>query len=175
MQRRRLLAALAVLAWALPVRGDGGDSGGKRGVTLEIGRYDSNDETVVWLSYAADLSLAALGSGVDQAPLGPYVPTFERELAARRSMIKAWRELQAKEPKPFPYMEALTRIEDAGFLREYVWTVHWQRTWTQPPADLRIAAFYAWQRQELQGHEPRTGARVVITLAPESPASAASR
>lgn len=172
MQRRRVLAAMAALGAVVPARGDGD----RRGVTIEISPYDSSEESAVWLSYAADLSVNAISSdAVNQAPLGPYVPTLERELAARRSMIKVWRELQAKEHKPYPYMEALTGVEDAGFLREYVWTVHWRSTWKQTPDNLRIAEFYAWQREALKGHEPRTGARVLITVAPESPASAASR
>lgn len=174
MRRGRVLGATAalMLALAMPAAADGG----KRSVTIEIGTYDSSEESAIWLSYAASLSLAAIASGaLEQAPLGPFSPTFEQELAARRMMIKIWREQQGKDDKPFAYADALSRIEAAGFLPEYVWTVHWRSTWKQPPADLRIAEFYIWQRKELAGHEPRTGARVRITAAPESPASAASR
>lgn len=170
---RSVVGFIAVLALSHPVLGDEP----RKSTTIEI---DPNQEdSVAWLGYAADMAVWAIASGaVDKTPPGPLVPSFDVELNARRHMIVIWREMQQKEPKPSVYMDALSRIEAAGFLPEYVWTVHWRSSWKQQPAGLRIAEFYAWQRQELVGHQPRTGALVKIVLedakAPEPPASGAA-
>ena len=153
---------------------------GARSLVVEVGDYGDDQETVIWFSYAVGLANWAKESGaINSAPLGPLVPSFEGELAARRTLITIWREMQEKKPRTQAYMDALMRIEAAGYLREYVWTVHWRSSWKQPPAGLRIAEFYAWQREALVGHDPRTRSRVRVVAAPpeaaETAASAASR
>ncbi len=172
--RRQVLGWLATLGAAPTLASEASKS-----AAIEIGKYDSDIEGVVWLAYGVALANWASSSGeLERAPLGPYVPSFEGEVAARTMLIKIWHELLEKNPKPFAYMDALVRVEQAGFLREYVWTVHWRSSWKQQPADLRIAEFYAWQRKELVGHEPRTGSRVRIVPAEpktkDTPTSAAT-
>jgi hypothetical protein len=171
--RRWLLACLAALCLALPAWGD--DAG--KSTAIEIDSSDDPTESVVWLAYAVGLANWASQSGaLAQAPLGILEPSFEGEMTARRTLLVIWREMLQKAPKSSTYMDALMRIDAAGYLPEYVWTVHWRGSWKQPPAKLRIAEFYAWQRQELMGHVPRTGSRVRVVLTPPAaPASAASR
>ena len=181
MNRRGATAALAALAVltagaALPVRA----AGDEKTLTIELGKYEDDAEGAIWLAYALGLANWATSSGaLDAAPVGPLVPTFDGELAARSLLITIWRESQAsKAAKPSAYMDALLRVQDAGFLREYVWTVHWRSSWKDQPADLRLAAFYAWQRSALAGHQPQTRSQVRVVLgtpAAEPPASAASR
>lgn len=168
-----LVACLAASTLAFAARGDAP----RKTVAIEIHPFDDPQEGVIWLAYAVGLANWATESGaLQQAPLGLLQPSFDGELAARRSLLAIWRELSLKEPRSSAYMDALTRIDAAGYLPEYIWTVHWRGHWQQPPGGLRIAAFYAWQRQALAGHEPRTGSQVRVTLAvPAEPASAASR
>lgn len=161
------MAALALPALGATLR---------KGTSIEIdGRAD---DAALWLGYALGLSSWASASGaLEKAPLGRLTPTFEGELQARRTMIVIWREMLQKEPKSSAYLDAMARVDAAGFLPEYVWTVHWRSGWTGQPPDRRIAEFYAWQRQQLVGHAPHTGAwlRVIDADAPPAPASAASR
>jgi hypothetical protein len=170
--RRCLLIGLAAAWLAAPARAQAP----RKTVSVEIDRFDDAQEGAVWLAYGVSLAHWATQSGaVENAPVGVLEPSFDGELSARRALIAIWREILQKEPRTMAYMDALMRIEAAGFLREYVWTVHWRGSWKQPPAGLRIADFYAWHRRELAGHEARTGARVRVVLAPDAPASAASR
>jgi hypothetical protein len=47
-------------------------------------------------------------------------------------------------------------VEQAGFMREYVWHYLHQQAWKQIPASIRMEAFETWQRSNLAEHKPMT-------------------
>jgi len=114
----------------------------------------------MWLGYGTALAREA-GRSLNALPLGAYRPSFDAEVAARQSMVKIWRELNEKEPQRFAYMESLAAVEQAGFLREYVWHYHRLAEWP-PVADLRNEAFAGWRAEQLRDHRPQIGAGVLI-------------
>ena len=54
-----------------------------------------------------------------------------------------------------PYLDAVLRVLDDGFLAEYVTHYHGKRHWTLPDG-LRVDAFRDYRREHLQDHKPRT-------------------
>lgn len=137
----------------------------KKQIAVEIGSFSDSNETAAWIAYALALAAWAQNSGaIDRAAAGVFVPPFEGELAARRSQIQVWKELNEKERKVFAYMDEVTAVQAAGFLAEYIWTFHRQSTWVTEPDGLRLDAFEGWRSKSLAGHQARTGARLRISF-----------
>jgi hypothetical protein len=84
-----------------------------------------------------------------------YQYTYDEELDARESASKIWSELAAKEHFDDRYFADLGRIEDAGFMREYVWFCVPHPAWIKP-AGLREADFAAWLSSSLPSHVVET-------------------
>ncbi len=84
-----------------------------------------------------------------------YQYTYDEELDARESASKIWSELAAKEHFDDRYFADLGRIEDAGFMREYVWFCVPHPAWIKP-AGLKDANFAAWLSSNLPSHVVET-------------------
>ncbi|MEJ2275530.1 MAG: hypothetical protein P8Y01_13335 [Woeseiaceae bacterium] len=54
-----------------------------------------------------------------------------------------------------PYLDALLRVQKAGFLDEYTVRYFGRDDWVVP-AEVRVADFRRWQQQHLPGHKPET-------------------
>jgi hypothetical protein len=54
-------------------------------------------------------------------------------------------------------------VDEAGFLREYVWFFFGHTGWGQPPGDIRVVAFLSWALEELADHLPQTHAEIRVT------------
>jgi hypothetical protein len=158
VQGRRLLLLLVL---ALAFSGVAHAQDGKRHVSITIGQYPTDVEMLAWTAYGVSLGDWVNKNRVaDTAPEGPFVPTFEAELYARQAQLTIWRELNESKPQPLSYMNEMQRVQAAGFLREYIWHYHRQRTWQAQPTELRMDAFLEWQASHLRGHTPQTGAHI---------------
>jgi hypothetical protein len=129
-------------------------------------------ERAIWLAY--------LMFRVDHADpttdCGPtetiVVPTFEQEVQARNATLKTYHSIQKRDPElDISYFNDLSRVSDAGFLREYVWVYLRQESWSQNPLDLRLVEFDTWRQSNLSGHIPQTqGAIAVVRARHDQPA-----
>ena len=78
----------------------------------------------------------------------------------KRFGAKIYQQLQTSDKDlNLPYFNALLRVEQAGFMREYVWHYLHQQAWRQIPASVRMEAFETWQRLNLAEHKPMTRRR----------------
>jgi hypothetical protein len=84
-----------------------------------------------------------------------YRYTNEEEFDARESASKIWSELDAKEHLDDRYFRDLGQIENAGFLREYVWYCVPHAHWSTP-AGLRGEDFAKWMSSHLPSHVVET-------------------
>ena len=85
------------------------------------------------------------------------VPSFDEECHARAATLKTYRALREGDPQlDVPYFNDLSKVADAGFLREYVWIYLHQPSWQQTPNGLNVAEFDQWRASNLRNHTPQT-------------------
>jgi len=116
-----------------------------------------------WLSYALELERYSR-EHPDLRPAcgGRLVPDLGAELAARRAALATYRG-RAADARPSRYFDELSRIEEAGFLEEYLWTwLREQHRESAPSRELQVGEFEAMRRREMPGHVVQSGARVRI-------------
>jgi hypothetical protein len=121
-------------------------------------------EASLWFSYAAELLRSSRETaGAMPACGGALVPVHATELAARRAAL---RDFRARDPaaRHSEYFSLLARVEDAGFLEEYVWHYLRHATEREVPAGLDLAGFDTFRSRELASHLPDTGARVRVNM-----------
>jgi hypothetical protein len=107
-----------------------------------------------WIAYAAWL-LATADQSV-QKP-GLITPAFEQEVAARKMAVRMWvSDVEDEKGSLDPYLEQLRSVDQAGFMREYIWTYLRRVAWKTEPAGLQLAAFAEWARGGLRDHTPET-------------------
>jgi hypothetical protein len=76
-----------------------------------------------WYAYGLRLvSLAEVRPSKPGATDESFSPTFREEVLARKHLLVQWRHVKKKAPETTnEYLESLQKVEDAGFLEEYVW------------------------------------------------------
>lgn len=151
---------LLILALALPAVGCNGDIYLRNGVTdgdtfylAERALSDPDPVLQSWVRYS-------LGRSTCQLQIGGSNParasSFECELASRRLLLDAWAEHRLAEPGIADrYLDALSEVDAAGFLPEYVAHFHGRESWRFPDA-LDARGFRDWRRSNLRGHDPQT-------------------
>ena len=93
----------------------------------------------------------------------PYRRSFEEELAGREGLTKIWSELKQSDATAVdPYLDALARVLESGFLREYVWVFLKSDDWAAAPEGLRLGELEAWKAANLAGHKVETYADVTV-------------
>ncbi len=91
-----------------------------------------------------------MGYGASQAEAiraGRYLDTFDRRLAASRAALEAWSDMSRQGVNGDAAIRQLAAAEEAGFLKEYVWSTQAKPYW-QAPSDLRLDAFNQWQTEQ---------------------------
>jgi len=79
---------------------------------------------------------------------------FDREVFARAEAARIWKQLREKgEVNADKDLDALSAINDAGYMQEYVW-IYLKRRSFQNPGDLRLEEFRVWAKENLQQHTP---------------------
>lgn len=106
-----------------------------------------------WVRYSLAKSACQLQIGGNNPA---RANAFECELDARRLLVSAWQEKQSLDPAiTDPYLDDLQRVQEAGFLDEYVVQHFATRNWTVP-GDLDTREYRHWSRRQLPGHKTET-------------------
>ena len=86
-----------------------------------------------------------------------YSRSFEEEMAGREMLVVAWDAHVKKHPNAKDqYLDQVTAVSSAGFLREYVWTYLGSRKWKIKPEGLRLDEFGVWNEAHLLDHRAKT-------------------
>ena len=114
---------------------------------------DDDPALAAWVAYSLMKSACQLELGGDPPS---RASSYGCEFTARTALLDTWYEKQAQDPGIRDnYLDALSRVRDAGFLDEY--TVHYfGRDHWQVPAEVQLEKYRAWRKQELRRHKPRT-------------------
>ena len=159
-QPRFCLPLGALAAAALVVTGCNGETYVRDGVTdgdtfYLAERALTNDDPVLqsWVSYSLTRSACQLKAGGDNPA---RANSFECELTARRHLVDTWANQRALDPPARDdYLDDLARVDEAGFLPEYVAEHFASRHWRMP-AGLDERGYDEWRRGNLPRHRPVT-------------------
>ncbi|MEO0574692.1 MAG: hypothetical protein AAF004_04450 [Pseudomonadota bacterium] len=118
---------------------------------------DNNPVTGSWIAYSLDRSFCQLEHGGDNPA---RYSSFDCELSARDALVTRWSEIggvavDEASDADAAYLDALTRVNNAGFLPEYTWHYLKRRNWRRPDT-LRLDAFDGWRRDALSRHKAQT-------------------
>lgn len=130
---------------------------------IELGAGGDAADSPLWLAYAVVINEFAQSHPEAAPPCGGFVePSFVAEVEARHAALREYRARSAS-ARHSAYFDALDRVDAAGFLDEYVWTLLHSKSWgAQPPHELAIGAFEEFRARELPRHVAQSGARVRI-------------
>ncbi|MBI3853837.1 MAG: hypothetical protein HY298_26730 [Verrucomicrobia bacterium] len=153
-----LLLTLALIGCVTPQKKSGSP------VTIQVDRRINKDAMPYWLGY---LTARAGYIGKHKAEYvgetGVIVPHFEEEVDARTKAAQVYDELQSKvNAKPNSYFAELAKVNNAGFMREYVWTYLRQTAWTDNQEPSRLKAFETWAKENIPNHQPITYGKVTF-------------
>jgi hypothetical protein len=131
--------------------------------SIEMTQADSVFDTPAWFAYALELSRYARENPGAGPPCGGLLdPPFDIEVEGRRAALREYR-ARPVHGRRSNYFNALARVEDAGFLEEYVWHYAHRDAWgATPPAALTMGSFGEFRERELTSHTAQSGARVRI-------------
>jgi hypothetical protein len=120
-------------------------------------------DAAMWAAYAVELARYAREHPEDAPPCGGVLePPYPLEVEARRAALREYRARPANGRRS-SYFQALSKVETAGFLDEYVWTYLHRDAWgATPPHELSMGAFAEFQSRELGSHAAQSGAHVRI-------------
>ncbi len=136
----------------------------KRNVQIAVSRSQTEAENIAWTAYGVSLaSYLQTSRSVNTVPDGEYIPTFQAEVSARTKLLRIWRELIEKQTLQFPYMDTLIKVENSGFLHEYIWLFHHRAAWKDEDAPPNQKAFALWAKENLSNHVPMTGTKLVVS------------
>jgi hypothetical protein len=107
----------------------------------------SRPESALWLGYLMYHVEFRIRKAMTKHPYGIQAPTFDEEVWARGAAAQTYVELRQKDPElNVRYFNDLSRVRDAGFLREYVSVFLNQGRWSDEPTGLRSKEFDDWCR-----------------------------
>jgi hypothetical protein len=124
-------------------------------------------EEQLWTVYLfTRAAQAAKESETRTLPLGERIASFEEEVRARRVAVNVFRTL-ARQDSSFrsAYFSDLDQVDEAGFLREYVWRYLHAPSWDRQPEGLKLHAFDLWRSGHLLHHHAVTYGRISLRLA----------
>jgi hypothetical protein len=106
-----------------------------------------------WVAYSLAKSTCQLEIGGENPARNS---SYGCEFTARRHLLDTWQEkvLQTDSAND-AYLDALTKVDEAGYLDEYVVHYHGQRQWLVP-AEVDLKGFKPWRRKNLRGHRSET-------------------
>jgi hypothetical protein len=132
---------------------------------VQIASQQKKNETEAWLLYGISLlQWAVRCTALESAPPGPFQPSFTAERYARGKQIEIWRKTGRGINEPLPYLEDLLKIEEAGYLDDYVWRDLRRPAWGPVPATIaaRSDEFEQWMAKNFPGHKAQTNAGVMV-------------
>lgn len=147
---------------SLPVFGDGER---KRKVSIELDpasslEVDSLSATAFGLSLTHWLET---NENAESLPNGKYEPSFSAYQHAFSNQIQIWREMSESKNLGSSYMDDLLKVQDAGYLNEYIWDNHSNQTWSETSQDLKLEDYNIWADDNLRGHKKRIEAQLLLS------------
>lgn len=144
--RRALLAVMgeAIGPYLAPVDADAKPAGSSLGLNFGGG---SDVEMQAGIVYLALLNTLA-GKSPELAPVcgGEVVPSLETEAGLYREMFGFDEDLAKGR-----FGKTIARIEQAGFLEEFLWTDQHREAWgTTPPKGLTLSEYEVWRKKNLK-------------------------
>jgi hypothetical protein len=128
--------------------------------------YDSSlskDTLAPWLAYLGAREVYRKEHKLVSPSSGEITPTFEEEVSARQVALGFYLALrQKRQTARDPYWELLSRINAAGFMKQYVWIHLHRTTWPADRSPNNLQAFRGWSRTNLKNHHPQTRGRLEI-------------
>ena len=106
-----------------------------------------------WVAYSLMKSTCQLGIGGENPA---RASSFDCEFTARRHLVNAWEEQSSNNQELTDgYLDALSAVNEAGYLAEYTSHYLGQDDW-QLPEGLRVNEFGDWRQTHLQRHRSKT-------------------
>jgi len=132
--------------------------------SIEMNASGDPADAAMWLAYAVEISKYAREHRDAAPPCGGLVePPYQLEVDARLAALREYRARPANGRRS-GYFQALSKVEAAGFLDEYVWIYLHRDAWgTAPPHELSMGAFEEFRARELRTHVAQSGAHVRTT------------
>ena len=157
---REFAAAVARLAEAKP------DTGKRKAPawTLRVDGSLTESRRLAWMAYGLGIMTWIMKcTSVETASPGPLQLSFAAEQYARRKQTEVWRDV-GRRSDPVPYAEELIKVEDAGYLDDYLWRYLRRPAWGPVPqaVSARGDEFERWMAQNLPKHSPETRAGIVV-------------
>lgn len=147
-----LLVSLSVCLWAEGAL----TKSGVRKVRVKkiiIDERAEKETLPAWLAYAGTRAEWMEAKYYQRHPKSThYSYTFAEELEAFQNLVTVWKE--TKDGKRNAFLDSLIIVDQAGFLPQYVWTTFYDKEWNLDSAPKNVAAFRAWQQQNLRNHIP---------------------
>ena len=129
--------------------------------------YEKKSESALaaWLGYAMSRAVWVRDHYTEEDIItNGYQPSFEEQIDAYSNMVQIWRELKEKDPNISDvYLNLLERIDDDGFLKEYIWVYLHNGSWGGFP-DVDTKSFDAYAKKYLVGHDPEVIATIKVDL-----------
>lgn len=124
----------------------------------------SKEQSAVWLGYLIARANYIKQHENEYADVkGILIPHFAEEVDARSKAARTYEELSAKDKKLHDdYFEDLVKVEEAGFMEEYVWTYLRQSTWADSERPSKLAEFASWKEANLPNHRAVTYGSISI-------------
>jgi hypothetical protein len=154
--RRFLLVPVLIAAAAPACSGEiylrDGVTDGDTFYLSDVALHDDDPALQSWASYSLTRSACQLQIGGENPA---RASSFDCELMARRHLLETWQEHIGDARAVNAYLDDLLRVQEAGFLNEYVAHYFRKKSW-QLPAEIETGAFDEWRRVFLRGHKPQT-------------------
>jgi hypothetical protein len=118
---------------------------------------------LVWLSY----NICRIGfimqhradypaKGTGEVPV-----SFVDECKGRSCALETYVvQRQKKEMEKDEYWEDVKKVEEAGFLSEYVWTFFHRDAWSENDKPKKLEEFKRWQAKVIPNHKPETHGKI---------------
>lgn len=90
----------------------------------------------------------------EQIAQGHFLDTFQREYTIWNNAYASWKEVKQEAGAQQPtdtFVDALRDVQEAGYMREYIWNYFRRPYWAQPDG-LRMSEFKVWAGSHLSGH-----------------------
>lgn len=130
----------------------------------------SPDDMAAGIMYLGLLSVVA-DKSPELTPVcgGDFIPSYDVELGVYRGLIQINDDADSKSGKQ------LAKVDQAGFLDEFVWVELHRESWgTEPPEGLTLPEYQAWRKKNLKRYKAPNFGSVAIqhprALPPEPPA-----
>jgi hypothetical protein len=137
--------------------------GAETATGIVVDKSVSPQATSAWLAYAGTVGTALRD--------GKSSDRFDVQLAAHETMLRAWRETKRAENGGDEYLDAVSAVQDTGYLGEYVWAHFRTPAWGAAPAELKLPEYYRWRAEHQSQLQPQLLA-AVRTATQISPVSA---